>query len=600
MRTLHNNQIIYSFSFPGRSRSFFVQMENSQEATNAPLQHTDKTPPYTPDSHQQSKHYIWQPGVFRHAPWAALLAIILGIGSSAASVIVIVISNHHAATWKIQPSVLLGFLAGFSATMLVIALSSGVAITWWRTALDPRGTTMARLHYIWNYGGSGSTPWLAGKRVNNIAVASILVAITGIAYSPLLQRASRIENQNLSSNITMSLDIFSQIPSGYSGTVGNLPGTDPTISWPFLYDIQTWYSGEVLNTWPFPPYSCNGTCLGSVQIAGLNGIDGGCSTTKQPLDLKAASAEGTQVFSINFTRYDDLENIPTLEIIVRYITNVNTACSATFVTKVCRLQLSSVRYPVLIQNSTIYPYTSQNDIYYNGDPYADPGDLSTALPGSPCGPLSALQWFGNAYYWSNATLNYNTTSGDWGATLRGVLAEQYFDTNTDDYIQSLSCGFQWTDPTEDVIQDFSQVLFIAAFMADMYGSDNTTQNFTAIQTQPILIYHSEYGYLAAATVVICIALIGVSVTLWGWWELGRDVSLSPLETAKALGAQMFQHWNLSMDGSRLAKDMGSRKFRYGEQMVTEDDGVPRPMLRIAELGIGNDPAEPSIPQLGYA
>jgi hypothetical protein len=52
-----------------------------------------------------------------------------------------------------------------------------------------------------------------------------------------------------------------------------------------------------------------------------------------------------------------------------------------------------------------------------------------------------------------------------------------------------------------------------------------------------------------------------------------------------------------MDGAHLAKEMGSRKFRYGEQMMTEDDGVPRPMLRIVELGIGDDLAEPNIPQL---
>lgn len=30
-------------------------------------------------------------------------------------------------------------------------------------------------------------------------------------------------------------------------------------------------------------------------------------------------------------------------------------------------------------------------------------------------------------------------------------------------------------------------------------------------------------------------------------------------------------------------------------MVTQEDCIPRPMLRIAELGIDNDPAEPSMP-----
>ena len=573
-------------------------MDSSPNPADISLKHTDKTPPYTVDRRHQSNHYVWRPGVFHHAPWVALLAIILGIGSAAASVIIIVISNHQTATWKIQPSVLLGFLAGLSTALLVVALSSGVRITWWRAALDPRGTTMARLHYIWNYGESSSASWLAGKHVNKIAVASILTAITGIAYSPLLQRASRTESQNLSSNVTMSLDIYSQIPSGYSGTVGNTPGGEPTISWEFLSDIQTWYSALDIYTWSDSPWACNGTCIGSVLTTGLQGVDGGCSSIKQPLDLKAAAADGTQVFSINFTRYDDLENIPTLEIMVQYITSVNTECSATLVTRICKMQLSPVLYQVAIQNTTVNPYnTSLQYIEYSGEPYADAGDLSTALPGSPCGPLSALQWFGDAYYWSNATVRYNTTSGEWSATTVGLQAQQYFDTDSDDYIQSLSCSFQWTDPMTDIITDFSQVLFCAAFLGDMYQTDNTTQNFTAIQTQPILVYQSEYKYLAAAAVIICLALISVSVTLWGWWELGRKVSLSPLETAKALGAELFQHSNLPMDGARLAEEMGSRKFRYGEQMVTEDDGVPRPMLRIAELGIGDDPAEPNIPQL---
>jgi hypothetical protein len=65
------------------------------------------------------------------------------------------------------------------------------------------------------------------------------------------------------------------------------------------------------------------------------------------------------------------------------------------------------------------------------------------------------------------------------ATTLGLLAHQYLDTDSADYIQSLSCGFQWTDPTTDILEDFSQVLFFAAFMGDMDVYDNTTQNFTA-------------------------------------------------------------------------------------------------------------------------
>jgi hypothetical protein len=418
------------------------QMDNSPK----PL---EKTPPYTPAGQQQPDHYVWRPGVFRHAPWAALIAIILGIAGAAASAVIIVITNQHAATWKVQPSVLLGFLAGFSAAMLVIALSTGVAITWWRAALNPRGTTMAKLHYIWKFGGGGggtTTPWLAGKRVNKVAIASILTAITGIAYGPLLQRASKTESQNLSSNVTMNLDIYSRLPSGYAGTVGNTPGGNPVLNWAFLSDIQYWYSSLPLTTWDSPGYFCNGTCVGEVLSAGLQAADGGCDTTKQPLDLKAAATNGTQVFSVNFSRYDDLENIPTLEMVFQYITNVTNECSATLVTTVCKVQAATVIYPIFIQNDTVSIDSDINDILPFGQPYADPGDLLNAPEGSPAGPLSGLQWFGNTYFWSNATLQHNSSSGTWQMTPVGIAAQQYFDTDSFDYVPSLSCSFQWKDP----------------------------------------------------------------------------------------------------------------------------------------------------------
>ncbi len=208
--------------------------------------------------------------------------------------------------------------------------------------------------------------------------------------------------------------------------------------------------------------------------AGLQSVDGLCGLTQQPLDLKAAAANGTEVFSFSFTRYDDLENISKLEITVLYIASVSSECSATLNTKFCKVQLAPVLYPVTIQNSTVHPFPPLKDIDIGGEPFADPGDLSTALPGSPCGTLSALQWFGDQYYESNATVRYNTTSDEWSAFQVGIQAHQYFDTDIEDYIESLSCGFQWIDPTTDILEDFSQVLFYAAFMGDMYLSDNTT------------------------------------------------------------------------------------------------------------------------------
>jgi hypothetical protein len=208
----------------------------SYEMSSRPTTPGEKSaPPYTASGHQQQvEHYAWHLGVFRHPPLIALLALVLALGSAVGSIVIIVVSHNQPATWKIQPQVLLGFLAGFASAMLGLALAPGVAITWWRTVTQPQGTTMAKLHYIWSYGGhsgESSSPWLAGKRINKVAIAFILTAITGVAYSPLLQRSTRTQGENLSSNITMSIDMFTQLPSGYAGTVGDVPDGVPTLSW---------------------------------------------------------------------------------------------------------------------------------------------------------------------------------------------------------------------------------------------------------------------------------------------------------------------------------------------------------------------------------
>ena len=59
-------------------------------------------------------------------------------------------------------------------------------------------------------------------------------------------------------------------------------------------------------------------------------------------------------------------------------------------------------------------------------------------------------------------------------------------------------------------------------------------------TAQALIFHSNCNYLAAAVAIIVLALLTVVVLLWGLWELGRTVSLNPIETARAFDASMMR------------------------------------------------------------
>src|SRR4051794_9489016 len=47
-----------------------------------------------------------------------------------------------------------------------------------------------------------------------------------------------------------------------------------------------------------------------------------------------------------------------------------------------------------------------------------------------------------------------------------------------------------------------------------------------------IVYDISIGYLLAATLVSLLPVPSLFLLFWGWWELGRPVSLSPLETAK--------------------------------------------------------------------
>lgn len=506
-------------------------------------------------------------------------------------------SSHHrhlhqeVVTWRLQPSVLLSLLSSVSTALLMVALYSGVTITWWRAALHPCGTTLARLHHLWNHGGGGgvSAAFLAGKHVNRVAVASVLLAIAHIMYPALLQRASQIKSLPLSSNITLSITQYQRFPVGLAGVVG--PGYDdasvPSIGL-FLQAIQDWYTSAELDTYEDPGYACNGTCQGYVPSPGLYIDDITCDQKNTSVNIRDIATNGDFVFFINFTRYDDDNGIPVLQMITKGLTDVSETCSGTIVTNNCAFKAATVNYPLTV-NGSILTRTKDAFVEPIGDPYVDLGDLSTAALGSPAGPLGALQWFGEAYFLANATISYNGTTDTYQSENNGVAATQYMDTSSDIITEGVNCGFQWNDPTGTIFGAFTDVLFRAAYYDAGYDQ---IQNFTVIQTVDTLTYQSVYLYLIIASAILLLALLSVSTTLYGWWEIGRRVSLSPLETAKAFGAPALQQPNLPMDARTLIVHIGEKRVRYGETIVVDNEGMERPILRIQELGVGMDPITP--------
>lgn len=133
----------------------------------------------------------------------------------------------------------------------------------------------------------------------------------------------------------------------------------------------------------------------------------------------------------------------------------------------------------------------------------------------------------------------------------------------------------WDDPMEDMILMANELAFRTAYTTSstvpgspgfsaLYGSSEHYYNLTSEQpyiissnltavpravnqktlvsaTYPTTVYVTHRGWLAGGFVVICLACLAVAPTFWGWWRLGREVSMSPLEIARAFEAPLLQH-----------------------------------------------------------
>lgn len=110
------------------------------------------------------------------------------------------------------------------------------------------------------------------------------------------------------------------------------------------------------------------------------------------------------------------------------------------------------------------------------------------------------------------------------------------------------------------------------------------QNVVYNGTKMTTIYQSNYKLMAAAVVINFLGLVSILPVYYGWWELGRKTSLSPLETAKAFGAPLLRDVDDNATAEQILKRVGQRRVKYGEYFVSSRSSgseflIPRKALR---------------------
>jgi hypothetical protein len=126
------------------------------------------------------------------------------------------------------------------------------------------------------------------------------------------------------------------------------------------------------------------------------------------------------------------------------------------------------------------------------------------------------------------------------------------------------CDMQYIDPTSDILDIVREITFRTALYVPTDASVNLTTSgnvnaweelyshvMLVEQVRKEIVFKSQYIYLFIAVAITLVATCCVTIILSGWWHLGRDVSLSPIEIARAFDAPLLKDSLPNADASAL-------------------------------------------------
>jgi hypothetical protein len=119
-------------------------------------------------------------------------------------------------------------------------------------------------------------------------------------------------------------------------------------------------------------------------------------------------------------------------------------------------------------------------------------------------------------------------------------------------------------------------------MDGRYGATNISyaRPFLAVDERQLLAFRTDYGYLACAAVLMLAATAAIVPTLWGWWKLGRPVTMSPIETARAFQTPLLSDASVLPMSNAVVEELigtyGTKKVKYEKTVLNDFPGNRTP------------------------
>jgi hypothetical protein len=569
-----------------------------------------------PKSPQSAQEEAWYPGWRAQFPYLGLLGFLMIFTAMGLSAVVLCTSDHKLVeTWPMAshpttPNVFLNLINQISSLGLITAIGQGLAIAWWRKAL--RGGTLETLHRNHAYSTSFLAVITSGKYFNTIALAA-LMAKFAVIDSTLYQKAT-IATMEFKPNY-MNATVDAWIWTSWPSHIGGIPGTDGkmrALDYSFGNTITQFQTrignGKVHDTDALfqncpPGQTCGG------HLAAL-GFSYNCSTSVTNIDYGAwrlqnatgpPQNDGFPLWSVNFNTIwpSESQSYTSINLTMLYVNTTEgpaKSCPGTLTWRTCEIRPAVVQYPMAVLaadpkqpfNVTHLQFSnSSTDKHLFSAPMTDSqiDGLTvvsvTDLDEDPtnASTVGAITYSLNNLFQSQAYLNWSV---DWDLTATGVGATSEFTANsTDDIADFCDYRLDYTmegqaDPFIALLRQINQFAFTAAlYLSDAPSfapSDRVPKGFQTVSFNTsvkgyVEEYQTNYKYLAGALVATMVTVVAVLPVYWGFWQLGRKVSLAPFDIANAFNAPIFDGAaKKNADVDTLLAEVGQRRVQYGQML----------------------------------
>ncbi|KAJ9602543.1 hypothetical protein H2200_013086 [Cladophialophora chaetospira] len=559
------------------------------------------------DGHHRSK-VPWHTGVWARFPWTGSMSLLTVVACAAGALVVLLLSDgqpqerwQRATTLHSKyadihlecppPSVLLAIINAVANVCLLAAAGQGFAIYWWRRAV--RGTTVKQLHQQWYFSNSALAFWCRPKYYSLAALVAIGTTIS-IADGILLQKATSLLVGSDGYFASTTLGVRSAMNYPLTGYVTNRNVTAPTEPYALLsWATQITLGGNIGDSASAFSGCDSGSCTFPLQSLGFSI---GCEDTVNKVYNMSAVPVGENVLassvgfamswagddkdyaSITYTsagissdfavEQDGLDG----HCYVRYVKTVcelrpaiielsNVSVANTSATSNARVSLPSWGFFIEENQLSEVSVVSLLDIREDGTETGSTiGGIQFAL--NDAFAMEAVMTLEKSgWVLDNWRMPKGNAFQFWGSGEAFQNATQL-------------CFYEANDPLPDIVRALNQWTYLLSVNAP--SSPENPYNWQwkePIQYGPAQIpatkqgyggkYSTNKGYTAAAVTSMLTCALLILPSYYGFWQLGRNVSLSPVEISHAFGAPILESTAIKGGIKHLKIEFGDMDVKYG-------------------------------------